>query len=166
MFIVPMRNTIHVHGLFARLPETTPTNIMLTQVLQVRRLANETRNLIDHILLFARSSISTSELLLDTREHLQRTRILDFLGFDVIGWRRDTRAVTTGLHGANRINRRSVRIAHDRLAALRWEAGFDGRCGVVQTPCEEGVVYELSLRVSNDLFNNSRNMNLQLPKPP
>jgi hypothetical protein len=103
------------------LPETTPSNIMLTQVLQVRRFRNQPRDLVNHILLFTRSSVSARQLLLDAGQDLERTRILHFLSFDVVGRWRNTTAMTTRLHGANRIDRRSVCVAHDRLSALRGE---------------------------------------------
>jgi hypothetical protein len=54
----------------AYLPETTPANIMLTQILQIRRLTNQPTDLINHILLFTRSAIFAREFLLDARKDL------------------------------------------------------------------------------------------------
>ena len=104
---------------------------MLTQILQIRRLANEPRDLIDDILLLARPSISACELLFNARENLQGARVLHFLGLDVVGGRRDAGAVAAGLHGADGVDGGGVRVAHDGLAALGGEGGLDGGGGVV-----------------------------------
>jgi hypothetical protein len=41
-----------------------------------------------------------------------------------------------------------ARVAHNGLAALGRERGFDGGRGMVEAPGEKGVVYELLLRIS------------------
>jgi hypothetical protein len=116
---------------------------MLAQVLEIRRLGDKARNLINDIELLARSTISARQLFFHAGEHLQGTRILDFFGFDIVGRGRDARAVSAGLHGADWVYRGRVHVAHDGLAAFRGEAGLDWGSRMVETPCEEGVVYEL-----------------------
>lgn len=52
-------------GVTGCLPETTPTDVVLTQILQIRRLLDQTINLHLVIQLFARPKIFTRKLLLD-----------------------------------------------------------------------------------------------------
>lgn len=58
---------------------------MLTQILQIRRLLDQPLDLILHHQLLTRSKIPTRQLLLDTRQHLQRARVLHLFGFRVVG---------------------------------------------------------------------------------
>lgn len=116
------------------LPETTPANVMLTQVLQVRGLPNQPRHLPNDLQLLSWASISTRKLLLYPRKHLQCASILHLLGLDVIGRRRNTRAVARskrrdGVCGCG------VHVAHDGLAAFGGEVGFGWGGSVVETPC-------------------------------
>jgi len=52
-----------------QLPETTPTNVMLAQVLQIRRLLNEPVDLLEDVELIA-TKVPARQLLLDTAKHL------------------------------------------------------------------------------------------------
>lgn len=58
---------------------------MLAQILQIRRLTNEAIDLRVDIELLLRLEIAPSQLLLNTRQHLQRARILLLLGLRLIG---------------------------------------------------------------------------------
>jgi hypothetical protein len=66
---------------------------MLTQILQIRRLSNQPRNLIIAIIFLPRLTILARKFLFNTTKHLQRARVLHFLGFDVVGGGCDGRAV-------------------------------------------------------------------------
>ena len=77
------------------LPETTPTNIMLTQVLQICRLLDQPIDLHLRTQFFSLAKVLTCQLLLDTGQDLQCPCILHFLGIDIVIMRRsDGRAMT------------------------------------------------------------------------
>lgn len=67
-----------------KLPETAPSYVMLTKVLQIRRLLDKSVDLSKHIKLFVWFEVSPGELFLDAREHLKGPRILNFLCFSLI----------------------------------------------------------------------------------
>jgi hypothetical protein len=118
---------------------------MLTQILQIRRLGNQSRNLIVAIVLLSRLAVSTRKLLLHSAKYLQRTRVLDFLGFDVVGRGRNGQAMPAGgLERRSGIAVGGVCVAHDGLATFGGEVGFRWGGGVVETPSKKGIVYELS----------------------
>lgn len=106
---------------------------MLTQILQIRRLLNQPINLHIGIQLLSGPKVSARKFLLDATKHLQRARILDFLGLCVVG-RRDGRAVprAAACHGAHF---GGGGVAHDGLAAFRGEVGFGrGFTAVAEAP--------------------------------
>jgi hypothetical protein len=70
---------------------------MLAQILQIRRLLNQSRNLINHIQFLTRPAIPARQLLLNSRQDLQRSRVLNFLGLNVVGRRRNGRSVSARL---------------------------------------------------------------------
>lgn len=74
------------------LPETAPSDVVLAEVFQIRRLTNEAVDLVVDSEFLGRAEISARELLLDAAENLQRACILLFPGLRVAGWR-DARAV-------------------------------------------------------------------------
>src|ERR1700753_2622086 len=63
------------------LPKTTPSNIMLAQILQIRSLANELIDLHLYSKFFFLLEIPTSKLFLDTGKDLNSARILHFFRF-------------------------------------------------------------------------------------
>ena len=65
-------------------PETTPTNIMLAQILQIRRLPQQSVNLRFDEKLILGFEIPTSQLILDSTKNLHRTSILSFSCFAVV----------------------------------------------------------------------------------
>lgn len=106
------------------LPETAPSNIMLTQVLQVRSLFDEPVDLIVAVKLLSRSEVFARELLLDTTKDLKRPCILNFLRLYIVGrgWG-DTGAMTGPAdHGGEF----SGVGTHDGLPALGRVVGFWG----------------------------------------
>jgi hypothetical protein len=74
--------------------------------------------------------------------------------------------VTARLQGADGVDGSRVDITHDGLATLGGEGRFDGGGGVVEAPCEEGVVDELISTISMVVKGEGRFGNLQLPTPP
>lgn len=60
------------------LPETAPSYVMLTKVLYARSLRKQLVNLVSNPEFNPISKVPTMQLLLHTRQHLHRTRVLDF----------------------------------------------------------------------------------------
>jgi hypothetical protein len=108
---------------------------MLTQIFQIRRLLNQAINLTLRPQLFTRPEVLSGKLLLNSAQHLQRTRILHFLGIlfvilrgsDAGAMARSTdNTIGSGDGGS---------VAHDGLAALGrvvWLEG--GGVAVVEAP--------------------------------
>ncbi len=91
---------------------------MLTKVLKIRRLLDQTINLLKVIKFLAGPEILARQLLLDARQDLQRARVLNFFCFGLVG-RRDARSVPTA-HQRTHV----ADVAHDGLATLGGIVGF------------------------------------------
>ena len=161
--MIPVPRSIAVIAL----PKTTPTNVVLAQILQIRRLFDKPINLYLGWQIFTLAKVSASQLLLDPTQHLQRPRILHFLGIDVVVLGRRNRGPVTGAAddaGHLMVCRRVHGIAHDGLAALRRVVWFRWRSiTVVEAPRQEGIMYELChLLASNHLaFRKSTTYSFQ-----
>lgn len=75
------RSSIRFQAWQIHLPERAPANIVLAQVLKLRRLHNQFINLVDDIKLLIVFEVSTCELLLHTVQYFYRSGVpsLDFL---------------------------------------------------------------------------------------
>lgn len=65
-----------MHAEEACSPETTPANVVLTQVLELRRFHNQFINLIDDVKLFVILEVSSCELLLHAVQYFNSSGIL------------------------------------------------------------------------------------------
>ena len=103
--------------LIARSPETAPTDVVLAQVLEVRRLAEQLLNLFLDRQLLVFLEVATCQLLFNSAQHLQRARVLNLLllnGVLVAVDVRHARAVVAWTPGAAWSFGGRVRIAsHD-----------------------------------------------------
>lgn len=106
------RITITISPPHHPLPKAAPTNIMLAQVLQIRRLPDEPIDLRVDVQLLLRLEVTAGQLLLDTRQHLQRARVLLLLGLRLVGpagaGRHDAGPVTGSEGGFGPLARRDV----------------------------------------------------------
>jgi hypothetical protein len=135
------------------LPKTTPPNIMLTQILQIRRLLNQPIHLRHNPQLLPRigTKVPTRQLFLYSAQHHDRPRILHLLGLSLVCRRpksvsrvvgSDAGAVARAREGREVV--RGVDFgADDGLAAFRGEVWFVRGFAVAEAPGEEGVVDEL-----------------------
>jgi len=122
------------------LPETTPPNIMLTKILQIRRLLNQPINLHLSPQLLSFTKVLTRQLLLNTAENLQGACILHFLCVDVVVLGRSNgRAVAGATHDAGHlVGIVGVGVCgvgdHDGLAAFGGVVWLRGGVAVVEAP--------------------------------
>jgi hypothetical protein len=129
---------------------------VLTQVLQIRRFLDQAINLALGPQLLSRPEILSGELLLDSRQDLQRTRVLHLLGILLVVLRgSDAGAVARATDDTGHLVAGCVEVcgvAHDGLAAFAWVVWFEGGgVAVIEAPGEEGVVYELFLALATHL---------------
>lgn len=75
----------HTRSASTRLPETTPSNVVLTQILQLRSFNNEFVHLVDNIQLLIRLEISPRKLLRNPVENLDCSSVLTLSLFSAIG---------------------------------------------------------------------------------
>lgn len=127
----------------ARSPETTPSNPVLTDILNIGCLRNELVHLVADTQLFVISEVSSSELLLDSGENLESTGILCLAGFlwntfrsieDTTfkhGWAAATGEIARWLGAGFEID-----TVHDGLAAIRGERHSLGGLLCTQTPVD------------------------------
>jgi hypothetical protein len=120
------------------LPEAAPANVVLAQVLEVRRLLDQTIHLPIHRQFLVGLEVPTSQLFLDTGQHLKGTRILYFAGLGVVGGNGVGSMATTH-------KRRDwmFSVANDGLAAFRWERWLRWRVALAETPGQKRVMDEL-----------------------
>ncbi len=142
------------------LPETTPANVMLTKIFQICRLLDQPVNLHLGPKLLALAKVLTRQLLLDTRQDLQRTRILHFLCVDVVVLGRGDGGAMAGAaddagHLVGVVAVGVIGVAdHDGLAALRGVIWFGGGgVALIEAPGEQGVVDELLVRLASRTAN-------------
>lgn len=73
---LPRPGILYIYTVPCRLPETTPSNKVLAQILQLRRFNNQLVDLANNIQFFCILEIATCQLLTDTIQDLQGPCIL------------------------------------------------------------------------------------------
>jgi hypothetical protein len=134
----------------ARLPETTPSDPVLADILNVGRLRKKLIHLVANTQLAVVSEVSSSKLLLDSCKNLESTGILRLSGFlwNTLWGIKDTPFKDRGATATGEVTRLGtvleVYTFDDGLAAFCGKRySFGRRLLCTQTPVDQGIVDEL-----------------------